>query len=238
MTEAIILAGGFGTRLQTVVSDVPKPMAPVNGRPFLDYMFLYLRHYGITHVVMSTGYLAHKVSDRYKQEFEGIRVSYAVEETPLGTGGGIRLAMQQCNTEDILVLNGDSFFDVDLTAYAAQYGSCGSGGALALRSVENAARYGTITLGSQQRIEAFKEKDSIEKPGLINGGVYLLNRNLFLEQTPATKAFSIEKDFFETQLSETTLCGFEHDGYFIDIGIPEDYSRAQDDFKEFRYKTT
>lgn len=236
MTEAIILAGGFGTRLQSVVNDVPKPMAPVNAKPFLDYIFLYLRHYGITHVVLSTGYLAHKVSDRYKQEFDGIRVSYAVEETPLGTGGGIRLAMEQCYTEDILVLNGDSFFDVDLNAYTAQYSSCGAGGALALRKVENAARYGTISLGSDQRIAAFKEKDSVEKPGLINGGVYLLNRKIFLEHTPVAKAFSIEKDFFETKLSGIKLCGFEHDGYFIDIGIPEDYQQAQEDFKEFRYK--
>ncbi len=236
MTEAIILAGGFGTRLQTVVNDVPKPMAPVAGKPFLDYIFLYLKHYGITHVVLSTGYLAHKVSDRYKQEFDGIRVSYAVEETPLGTGGGIRLAMEQCHTEEILVLNGDSFFDVDLNTYTAQYISCGSGAALALRKVGNAARYGTISLGPGQRISAFKEKDSIEKPGLINGGVYLLNRSIFLENTTAAKAFSIEKDFFETRNSEIMLCGFEHDGYFIDIGIPEDYQQAQEDFKEFRYK--
>ncbi len=235
MTEAIILAGGFGTRLQTVVSDVPKPMAPVNGRPFLDYIFLYLKQYGINHVVLSTGYLAHKVSDRYKDRFEGVRVSYAVEEAPLGTGGGIRLAMEQCATEEILVLNGDSFFDVDLKVYAAQYKSFGPAGALALRKVSNAARYGTISLGKDQRIDAFKEKDSVEKPGLINGGVYLLNRKTFLENTPANKTFSIEKDFFETRISEIKLCGFEHEGYFIDIGIPEDYRRAQDEFKEFKY---
>jgi len=235
MTEAIILAGGFGTRLQSVVSDVPKPMAPVNGKPFLDYVFLYLKHYGITHVVLSTGYLAHKISDRYKDEFEGIRVSYAVEETPLGTGGGIRLAMEHCETQDVLVLNGDSFFDVDLNLYASQYQSFAPAGALALRKAENAARYGTISLGTNQRIAAFKEKDSIEKPGLINGGVYLLNRRIFLENTPAYKSFSIEKDFFETKLSAIQLCGFEHEGYFIDIGIPEDYHRVGEDFKHFRY---
>lgn len=236
MTEAIILAGGFGTRLQTVVNDVPKPMAPVAGKPFLDYVFLYLRYYRIGHVVLSTGYLAHKVSDRYKAAFNGMRISYAVEETPLGTGGGIRLAMEQCSTKEILVLNGDSFFDVDLNAYSGQYRSCGSGGALALRKVENAARYGTISLGSDQRITAFKEKDGIEKQGLINGGVYLLNRELFMANTPAGTAFSIEKDFFETRLSEIKLCGFEHEGYFIDIGIPDDYRQAQEDFKEFKYK--
>lgn len=236
MTEAIILAGGFGTRLQTVVNDVPKPMAPVNGRPFLDYIFLYLKHYGITHVVLSTGYLAHKVSDRYKTEFEGIRVSYAVEQTPLGTGGGIRLAMEKCSTQHILVLNGDSFFDVNLDTYSAQHRGFGCDVALALRKVDNASRYGTIIQGNDQRIATFQEKDSVEKPGLINGGVYLLNKEIFLLSTPESKAFSIEKDFFETRLSDIMICGFEHEGYFIDIGIPEDYGRAQEDFKQFRYK--
>lgn len=213
-------------------------MAPVAGKPFLDYIFLYLKHYGITHVVLSTGYLAHKVSDRYKTEYDGIRVSYAVEESPLGTGGGIRLAMQQCSTAHILVLNGDSFFDVDLHTYASQYQGFASDGALALRKVDNAARYGTIIPGKDQRIAAFQEKDSQEKPGLINGGVYLLNKEIFLASTPPAKAFSIEKDFFETRLSDIGLCGFEHDGYFIDIGIPEDYQRAQDDFKNFKYSTS
>lgn len=235
MTEAIILAGGFGTRLQAVVNDVPKPMAPVNGKPFLDYIFLYLKHYGITRVILSTGYLAHKIADRYERSFDGMQVSCAVEKRPLGTGGGIRLAMQHCITDDILVLNGDSFFDVDLSVYHAQYKRSAAAGSLALRKVENAARYGTIRMGDDNRIAAFKEKDSVETPGLINGGVYLLNRELFLANTPETQAFSIEKDFFETKLSEITLCGFEHEGYFIDIGIPEDYKKAQEDFKSFKY---
>lgn len=235
VTEAIILAGGFGTRLQTVVNDVPKPMAPVDGQPFLNYVFMYLKHYGIKHAVLSTGYLAHKISEYYKDAYEGIKISYAVEETPLGTGGGIRLAMQQCETKDILVLNGDSFFDVNLDTYFGQYQGFGSDGALALRKVENASRYGTIIQGNEQGIAAFKEKDSVDKPGLINGGVYLLNKEMFMVSTPEAKAFSIEKDFFETRLSTITLCGFEHDGYFIDIGIPEDYHKAQEDFKRFRY---
>lgn len=236
MTEAIILAGGFGTRLQSVVSDVPKPMAPVNEKPFLDYIFSYLKHFGISHVVLSTGYLAHKISDRYMENFDGLRVSYAVEETPLGTGGGIRLAMNRCTTKDILVLNGDSFFDVDLQKYYKQYKAGNCGAALALRKVENASRYGTIVPGNEHGIAAFREKDSVEKPGLINGGVYILNRELFLNNTPAEKAFSIEKDYFETRLSVAQVCGFEHEGYFIDIGIPEDYKRAQDDFKRFTYR--
>lgn len=236
ITEAVILAGGFGTRLQTVVNDVPKPMAPVNGEPFLNYVFSYLKHYGITHVVLSTGYLSHKISEFYKEEYNGIRVSYAVEETPLGTGGGIRLALQQCKTNEVLVLNGDSFFDVGVSNYYKQHQEKQSDCSLALRKVYNAARYGTITLGDSNRIAAFKEKDSIEKPGLINGGVYILNKALFMTQTPADKPFSIEKDFFETSVSHLQICGFEYDGYFIDIGIPDDYHKAQDDFKRFTYR--
>lgn len=236
LTEAIILAGGFGTRLQAVVSDVPKPMAPVNQEPFLNFIFKYLKHYGINHVVLSTGYLADKISDYYQSEFEGIKISYTKEETPLGTGGGIRLAMEKCHTKNVLVLNGDSFFDVNLNQYYNQHCTFKSDCSLALRKVENAARYGTIKLGDMGVIKAFREKDGEEKQGLINGGVYVLNRELFLKKTKTNEAFSIEKDFFETRINELNIFGFEYQGYFIDIGIPEDYSKAQDDFKRFTYR--
>jgi D-glycero-alpha-D-manno-heptose 1-phosphate guanylyltransferase len=235
LKEAIILAGGFGTRLQAVVSDVPKPMAPINNEPFLNYVFDYLLHYKIEHVVLSTGYLADKISDYYINEYRGIKISYTKEETPLGTGGGIRLAMEKCYTSDVLVLNGDSFFDVNLNQYFNQHISFHSCCSLALRKVDNAARYGTIKLGNGF-IKEFKEKDSIEKEGLINGGVYIINRELFLNKTEALKSFSIEKDFFETRINELNLMGFEYEGYFIDIGIPEDYNKAQIDFKNFNYR--
>ena len=235
LKEAIILAGGFGTRLQSVVNDVPKPMAPINHEPFLNYVFDYLKHYHIEHVVLSTGYLADKITDYYKNQFNGISISYTKEMNPLGTGGGIRLAMEQCTKKDILVLNGDSFFDVNLNRYYNQHTSFHSDCSLALRKVNNAARYGTIKLGNGF-IKSFKEKDNIEQPGLINGGVYILNRELYLGKTIANEAFSIEKDFFEKRINELNLLGFEYDGYFIDIGIPEDYKKAQDDFKGFAYR--
>jgi len=235
LTEAVILAGGFGTRLQSVVSDVPKPMAPINEEPFLNYVFRYLKHYGINHVVLSTGYLAHKISEYYKEEYLGIKISYTIETTPLGTGGGIRLALEKCNTENVLVLNGDSFFDVNITQYYQQFTHSKANCSLALRHIENASRYGTINLADNAIIKAFKEKDGIEQPGLINGGVYILNRKLFLSKTNPNQAFSIEKDFFETRLNELSMFGFEHQGYFIDIGIPDDYNKAQSDFKKFRY---
>ncbi len=236
LKEAIILAGGFGTRLQAVVSDVPKPMAPINNEPFLNYVFDYLLHYKIEHVVLSTGYLADKISEHYKNEFQGIKISYTKEETPLGTGGGIRLAMTKCYTSDVLVLNGDSFFDVNIIDHFNNHISKQSDCSLALRKVDNAARYGTILLGTGNAVEAFKEKDNIEQAGLINGGVYILNRKLYLSKTNEAVPFSIEKDFYESRINELHIFGFEYDGYFIDIGIPEDYNKAQTDFKNFKYK--
>lgn len=236
LKEAIILAGGFGTRLQKVVNDVPKPMAPVNRIPFLNYVFDYLKYYKIQHVVLSTGYLSEKIVEYYKDEFKGIKISYAKEETPLGTGGGIRNAMTKCTTADVLVLNGDSFFDVDVKTHYRNHIFKQADCTLALRKVDNAARYGTIQLGRLNKIAAFKEKDNVEKEGLINGGVYILNREVYLNKTEVDSAFSIEKDFYEKRLKELNIFGFEYNGYFIDIGIPEDYKKAQDDFKGFKYR--
>lgn len=235
MTEAVILAGGFGTRLQSVVSDVPKPMAPVNGEPFLNYIFDYLKFYKVEHVVLSTGYLSEKISGYYKKEYKGIAISYTKEESPLGTGGGIRLALEKCRTNDVLILNGDSFFEVDINAYYTKHVQSKSDCSLALRTVENASRYGTIKL-HQSAIKEFKEKDGKEQPGLINGGVYILKRELYLNKTEGNTPFSIEKDFYEKRINELNIFGFEYDGYFIDIGIPEDYKKAQDDFKGFAYR--
>lgn len=235
LTEAIILAGGFGTRLQSVVNDVPKPMAPINDIPFLNYVFDYLKYYQIEHVVLSTGYLSDKIVEYYKTEFNGIKISYAKEETPLGTGGGIRYAMEKCKTANILVVNGDSFFDVNINEHYRNHNFKQADCTLALRKIDNASRYGTIQLGRLNRIKAFKEKDNKEIQGLINGGVYILNKEVYLSKTIAKCNFSIEKDFYEKRISELNIFGFEYEGYFIDIGIPEDYKKAQIDFKKFEY---
>ena len=253
ISEAIILAGGFGTRLQSVVSDLPKPMAPLNGIPFLDYQLLYLKHFGVKRVVLSVGHLHEKITAHYKNNFNGIEIDYALETSPLGTGGGIRLAAEKCKSKTVLVLNGDSFFDVDLNSFSEQHTLSGADCSLALRKVENASRYGTVHFSSvppcydnlskqnkipigMSRIDSFTEKNGEEKPGLINGGVYLLNKELYLNKTEANKNFSVEKDFFEKMLNDLNLFGFEYNGYFIDIGIPQDYTKAQNDFKGFKYK--
>jgi D-glycero-alpha-D-manno-heptose 1-phosphate guanylyltransferase len=235
LKEAVILAGGFGRRLRDVVADVPKPMAPVNNKPFLDYLFNYLKHYGIDKVVLSVGYLSEKIMSHYGSNFNGIKIIYTVESEPLGTGGGIRMAMKHCVANNVVVLNGDSFFDVNLRSLYNHHDDSIADCSLALRNVKNASRYGTIKLGELDIINSFQEKSGEEKPGLINAGVYLLNRAIFLEETKGKTAFSIEKDFFEKKVNRLKLCGFMFEGYFIDIGIPEDYKRAQDDFKKFKY---
>jgi len=228
--EAIILAGGFGTRLKEVVADVPKPMAPVNGKPFLDYLVRYLRYYGVEKIILSVGHMSDKIISHY-----GDQCTYSVENEPLGTGGGIRLALEKCKHTNVLVLNGDSFFDIDLKAFFNKHSEAISDCSLALRKVENAARYGTLQLGEMGVIKEFKEKSGQEQPGIINAGVYLLDRQVFLDETEGQKVFSIEKDYFEKNVSKLNLYGFTFKGYFIDIGIPEDYRRAQDEFKEFKY---
>ncbi len=234
INEAVILAGGFGTRLKDVINDVPKPMAPIADQPFLNYIFSYLKHYKIERIVLSVGYLHEKIKDYYKHNFNGIEVEYATELEPLGTGGGIRLSLEKCLSNNILILNGDSFFDVNLDEYSEFHFKNQSQVSLALRKVDDAARYGTIELAGD-RITTFKEKDNQAIPGVINGGVYLLNKKTYLDLTPEGKAFSIEKDFFEIQTQKLAINGKLFNDYFIDIGIPTDYHRANEEFKRFKY---
>jgi D-glycero-alpha-D-manno-heptose 1-phosphate guanylyltransferase len=233
--EAIILAGGFGTRLKSVITDLPKPMAPVNGKPFLHYLFVYLKHYHIQKVILSVGYLAEKVEAEFGKNYLGIEVDYAYEKDALGTGGGIRLAMEKCTGAHVMVLNGDTFFDVKLDDFFEMHLGGSSDATLALRKVDDASRYGTIQLDGK-RIAAFKEKSTdVTGEALINGGVYLLRRKTYLGNTKAGKAFSIEHDFFAKLADKLWLQAFPAKGFFIDIGIPEDYARAQIEFERFPY---
>jgi D-glycero-alpha-D-manno-heptose 1-phosphate guanylyltransferase len=232
---AIILAGGFGTRLQSVVADLPKPMAPVNGRPFIDYHLQYLKQVGFQKVILSTGHLAEKINAHYKNGFEGLTISFSHEATPLGTGGAIRLALEHCDSEEVLVLNGDSFFELPISDFISKHTHGSVPHSLALRQVADASRYGRVLTNSNHIITSFGEKDGKQSAGSINAGVYILNKEHYFDKTPAKKNFSIELDFFQEQATHQQLQGFEYDAYFIDIGIPEDYRKAQDDFKRFKY---
>jgi D-glycero-alpha-D-manno-heptose 1-phosphate guanylyltransferase len=232
--EAIILAGGRGTRLQTVVSDLPKSLALVNGKPFLHYLFVYLKKYGIEKIILSTGYLSEKVKAQFGEEYLGVNVLYSNEETPLGTGGGIRMAMEKCSSGHVLAMNGDSIFQIELDKFFEKHLSGSADATLALRKVVDASRYGTIELEAN-RIISFKEK-AITTSGaaLINGGIYLLRKKTFMAITDPKMPFSIENDFFARNSANLWLQAFHSDNYFIDIGIPEDFERAQTELKQFQ----
>ncbi len=236
LNTAIILAGGMGTRLKTIISDLPKPMAPIMNVPFLTYQLNYLKHFGIKKVIFSVGYLSEKIIAHYNQSFENISIEYSIEKNPLGTGGGIRMAMSNLNEDLVLILNGDSFFDLNLEQFYNLHLEQKAEFSLALRYVNNSERYGNIEFNSSHQITSFIEKNQLNQSGYINAGVYILSKKLYLQNTKPDINFSIEKDFFEKQLNQLIIKGFEFKDYFIDIGIPEDYLKAQDDFKEFKYK--
>ncbi|HLG03555.1 MAG TPA: nucleotidyltransferase family protein [Bacteroidia bacterium] len=230
--EAIILAGGFGTRLQPVISDLPKPMAPVNGKPFLHYVLQHISSYGIQKAVLSVGYLAEKVESFFGKEYLSMEILYAHETVPLGTGGGIRLGMEQCTGEHVLAMNGDSLYKCDLRKLAESHLAAYADVTIALRKVPDASRYGTVELEGN-RIISFREKSAeVTGPALINSGVYVIRKKTFLDFTASGKAFSIENDFFAKYAGKLQLQGMPGEDYFIDIGIPEDYERAVEELKE------
>ncbi|HET6244840.1 MAG: NTP transferase domain-containing protein [Bacteroidetes bacterium] len=230
--EAIILAGGLGTRLQSVVSDVPKPMAPVNGKPFLEYLVRYLLKFGIQKIIFSVGYKSEAIVEYFGTYFENITIVYAKEEEPLGTGGGLKKAIEKCTTENVLILNGDTFLELDLNEFYNFHQLENADISLCLRNMINTSRYGTVKINDQKRVIAFQEKTGENTQGLINGGVYIFRRKKF-NAFDLPEKFSLEKDFFEPNLKNLTIIGYTGSGYFIDIGIPEDYQKAQIDFKGF-----
>ncbi|MBL0309161.1 MAG: nucleotidyltransferase family protein [Bacteroidetes bacterium] len=225
---AIILAGGLGTRLRSVISDLPKPMAPVNGKPFLHYIFQYLAKNQISETILSVGYKHETIKEYFGEEYLGIKIRYSIEEEPLGTGGGIKKAFDMVQDE-AYVLNGDTFFDVDLSALRNFYFQSNSDLVLSLKKLSNFDRYGTVELDANNRVTEFCEKKFMTE-GLVNGGVYFFRKNLFA-QVEVSEKFSFEKDVLEKYSSSLKFSGKAFDGYFIDIGIPEDYQKAQHEFK-------
>ena len=230
---AIILAGGFGTRLSKVVAGVPKPMAPVRNRPFLDYQLSWLSKNGCKNAILCTGYLAETISEHYGNRFRDMSIDYSVEKEPLGTGGAVKKAFDQRDDNEVLVVNGDSMFEIDLTLLMDLHGTHRAECSVALRHVADTSRYGSIDIDSSNRVVAFREKTQAGGPGLINGGIYLLNRQAFLRHAPSAANFSLENDFFTKKTDTMKLHGFVFDSYFIDIGIPSDYDRAQHEFERF-----
>jgi len=225
--QAIILAGGFGTRLRSVIADVPKPMAPIHQKPFLAYLLDYLKSQGITDVVLSVHYLRDQIQDYFGDNYRGVSVSYAIEENALGTGGAIAYALKSiASSEPLFVLNGDTFLKLNYQAMYAQHQKNSPLITMALRKIADCSRYGTVEV-KDNCVVGFKDQGGVHA-GLINAGVYCLNPKIFENFSMPTQ-FSIEKDFLFPNAAALKPEAFIVDDYFIDIGIPEDYARAVDE---------
>jgi D-glycero-alpha-D-manno-heptose 1-phosphate guanylyltransferase len=227
--EAIILAGGLGTRLREAVPDLPKCMAPVAGRPFLSHVIDYLRMQGVERIIFSLGYKWGVIEEYLQKEYSTLDYTSVIEEEPLGTGGAIQLAIQKASSENIVIANGDTLFGIKLNELAALHKAHNAECTLALKPMQDFDRYGVVETDEKGKIISFKEKQFYQH-GLINGGVYLLNKKKFLNRSLPEK-FSFEKDYLEKFCGEGKFFGSIQDQYFIDIGIPEDYQKAQDDLK-------
>lgn len=228
--EAIILAGGLGTRLRSVVSELPKCMAPVAGKPFLHYLIHFLQKEKIEHFIFSVGYM-HEVIEAYlKENHPDLNYSLSLESEPLGTGGAIKLACSKALEKNVLICNGDTLYKIDCAALSKFHVHQNAACTLSLKRMHDFDRYGVVELNEDFSIKSFKEKQFYTS-GLINGGVYALQVESFLRQTLPEK-FSFETEYLEaklrgSQFESPGLFGLIQDEYFIDIGIPEDYQRAQ-----------
>ena len=218
--EVVILAGGLGTRLRAAVADTPKCLAPVAGRPFLQWLLEWLALYPVDKVIFSVGYLKEQVIDFVHSGNWPFTCLFASEESPLGTGGAIANALKQCSGHQVVVLNGDTFFPLSLSDLPF-----GAPVTLALKQMSPVDRYGTVSLGPSGEVTAFHERKSLGQ-GLINGGVYAIDRSR-LDLTPYGEKFSFERDVLPGLAASGGVRGWESPAWFIDIGVGEDYARAQ-----------
>jgi len=228
MREAIVLAGGFGTRLAHIVSDVPKPMAPVCGKPFLQFILDDLACKGVRRVILAVGYKKECIETYFGERYAGMELIYSPEDRPLFTGGAIRKAMSCIEGDRAFVINGDTYFDVDFDAMELAHRKNNAVLTIAVKPMKDFERYGTVEKDGECRITAFREKQPCKK-GEINGGIYLLEKAemLAIEE----EKFSFETAYMEAHVNVKAMYAFRSDGYFIDIGIPEDYAKAQRDFE-------
>jgi D-glycero-alpha-D-manno-heptose 1-phosphate guanylyltransferase len=222
--EAVVLAGGLGTRLRNTVPDLPKCMAPVAGRPFLFYVINYLRSQGVTRFIFSLGYKAEQITKYLGEEFPTLSYEVVIEEEPLGTGGAILLACSKTTQKDIVVANGDTLCKAAISRAMQQHIKTGADCTLLLKPMERFDRYGAVETDQQARVTRFREKQYYEQ-GNINGGLYLLNVPAFLSHSFPSK-FSFESDYLEKATEHDKIFAYTDTGYFVDIGIPQDHEKA------------
>lgn len=232
INEAVILAGGLGTRLKDVVNDIPKSMAPINGKPFLEYQINEIAKFGVNHIVLSVGYKSEIIINYFKDIYNNIKISYAIEYEPLGTGGALKNAFKYLKSDKVLVANGDSILKIDLINFFKFHVKCKSDVSFALCNVNDSGRYGTVEFNKNNRLIKFVEKTGQKTKGIINAGMYIIDVDI-LKSFDFPEKFSLEKDFFEKQIKNIKMFGFVTNNYFIDIGVPEDYNKAIKDFEKF-----
>jgi NDP-sugar pyrophosphorylase family protein len=238
--EAVVLAGGQGTRLRKAVAGLPKSLAPIGKHPFLNYLLGWLRAQGVTDIILAVGHRRRDIVRHYnRHQPQGMRLRYSIETTPLGTAGALRNLRSMLEGEEFLVLNGDSIFDVDLRQMLSFHRRHRAKTTLALASPPEAGRYGSVLLDPRGRIKAFVEKRAAVLPGRggqssaskwISGGLYIMSRAVF-RHIPGQRDVSLEKEVFP-RLIGGPFYGFPSKGYFIDIGVPEDYRRAIAELEE------
>jgi D-glycero-alpha-D-manno-heptose 1-phosphate guanylyltransferase len=221
-----ILAGGFGTRLRSVVADRPKVLAPVHGRPFLTYLLDQLASQGIRQVVLLTGYQSVQVHEALGQCYAGLALSYSDEPAPLGTAGALANALPLLTTPTILLLNGDSYCAVRLEELCDFHSRDHCDLSVVLARVPDSARFGTVEAAAGGRVLGFAEKRSAGGPGWINAGIYLINRSL-IEEIPRGRPSSLERDWFPRWVRQRRFCSLCTRAAFLDIGTPESYQQAE-----------
>ncbi|WP_298271469.1 nucleotidyltransferase family protein [Geobacter sp.] len=229
---AAILAGGFGTRLRSVVSDKSKVLAVVNGRPFISYLLDDLALAGVKRVILCTGYRGEQVEAELGAAYRGMELSYSRETSPLGTAGALRNAIPLLQDNRLIVMNGDSYFETDLPTFADLHGEKDATCSMALVHVPDTTRYGRVELDENLSVRHFIEKGEGRGPGTINAGIYLFERHV-IDRIPPHREVSLEREILPALIGDKFF-GFSSTGRFIDIGTPESYREAEQFFTGLR----
>jgi D-glycero-alpha-D-manno-heptose 1-phosphate guanylyltransferase len=231
LRELMILSGGSGTRIREQIPGIPKTLAPIGNKTFIDYLLRYHIKNGIDRFIFCLGQFQEQMIGHLEKNHPELEKVYVCEPLPLGTGGAIKNALPQTRDNTVLVVNGDTYFAIQTGKAAAFHHMCGAECTLILKSMNDVQRYGRVELGNDYRVRGFEEKGN-KKQGLINGGAYILNKKMFLENTLPDR-FSFEKEYLENRFGSRRIFGVKQDGYFIDIGIPDDLARAQTEIIDY-----
>jgi len=223
--EVIILAGGLGTRLRSAVPDLPKCMAPVAGQPFISFVIDHFQKQGIPKFIFALGYKSETFESYLSTKLPPSSFQLSIEKEPLGTGGAVKQACLLAEGKTAIVVNGDTLFSINTKKLLSFHHMCGADCTLSLKPMTNFDRYGAVELNKDYSIKSFQEKRHYNE-GFINGGAYALNLTKFSDETLPDK-FSFEKDYLERLYDKRRMFAVVQDEYFIDIGIPEDFQKAQ-----------